>query len=241
MIPRLFKPLPLTEGATILLEEKERHYLIRVMRLTVGQSVILFNGRGEQWQARIDHAGPPLRLVLETALPVVRESPLAITLVQGLAKGPALEWVIQKGVELGMAAMIPLICERGRHDDGNPQRWGRIAAEAAEQCGRSLVPPIHPPTRWQNLADLLPDGPRLIFWEEEGGKSSLPSLLRTLEPPATITLIVGPEGGFSSQEVMTACQHLGCQKVGLGPRILRTETAAITALAALQLYWGDLA
>lgn len=227
-------------GQLLDLSEAQRHYVQRVMRLGVGQTVLLFNGDGQEWPARITTLGPPLRVTLQQGVANHRESPLAITLVQGMARGQAMDWVVQKGVELGVARILPLVCQRGRHEGGNVERWLRIAAEAAEQCGRPRLPEIHAPRPWSGLPPLLDDAPRWLFWEEPQENATLTTLARATTKPTAITLFIGPEGGFSREEVTNAQHTLGCQVVGLGPRILRTETAALTAIAALQLLWGDL-
>lgn len=241
MIPRIFHPSELASGQIIPLPEAQRHYLVRVMRLGNGQPVTLFNGDGYEWQGQISSLGPPLQITIQSGTLVVRESPLAITLVQGICRASAMDLVIQKGVELGVARMVPLICRRGRHEGGNVERWRRIAAEAAEQCGRTRLPDILPPTPWDKLPPLLTDTPRWLFWEEQGyEKHTVLSLANSHSKPPGITLIIGPEGGFCPEEVAAAQQTLACLVVGLGPRTMRCETAALTAVAALQLLWGDL-
>ncbi len=245
MIPRLYHPHPLAAGDRFVPDREMGRYLTRTLRLRAGAPVVLFNGLdGGEWRGRLMAVGGALALEVLDFRTVPAEADLAVTLVAGLTKGGGLEMVVQKGTELGMAALIPLICQRSvRRLDAKSaanaqRRWRRIAEEAAEQCGRVHVPHIHPPLAWADLGAVLPAGPRLLFWEERerAGRS-----LSDIQPPrGAVSLLVGPEGGFEAQEVTAARQRLGCGIVTLGPRILRAETAAITAIAACQLLWGDL-
>ncbi|MEO5365004.1 MAG: 16S rRNA (uracil(1498)-N(3))-methyltransferase [Magnetococcus sp. WYHC-3] len=248
MIPRLYHPHPLVPGQFLTLGREAGHYLARVLRLRSGEPVVLFNGRdGLDYPAIIQALEPELTLRLDTPLPNPAESPLTITLVHGLAKSTAMELVIQKAVELGVARILPLVC---RHVVGRPdaqrdqhrrERWNRIAAEAAEQCRRARVPEILSPLPWEALpAHLAPHGPRLLCWEQNDGLPPLASLGSRWPRPEHVTLLTGPEGGFAADEVASACADLGFTAVSLGPRILRSETAAITAVTLAQVLWGDL-
>ncbi|MBF0127807.1 MAG: RNA methyltransferase, partial [Magnetococcales bacterium] len=159
-------------------------------------------------------------------------------------KSGSIEVAVQKAVEVGAVVLIPLLSRYGvsrpdpRQTDNKLRRLQRIAVEAAQQCGRTRVPVIHPPVAWQQLAPLLPEGVRLLFWE---GAGLAGARLRELPPPGgDLTLLVGPEGGLTPEEVAFARSELGFELVTLGPRILRAETAAIVAVAACQLLWGDM-
>ena len=244
MIPRLFSPQPLTPLGVLALDGDAHRYLTRTLRLGPGAPLVLFDsGNNGEWDARILDSGPPLRVETLRFRPLNRESPLVVTLVQAMVRSNAMEIVVQKGVELGVAAVIPLYCQRSvvrptvRAETNKTRRWQKIAAEAAEQCGRTCVPTIHPPLSWAALGSHLPLGPRWLFWEAATARPawrSLPS------PDAAVTLLVGPEGGLTTEEVAMARDLLGFRTLGLGPRILRTETAALTAMAACHLLWGDL-
>lgn len=243
MVPRLYLPQPLRSGERIAPDREALRYLTRTLRLRPGGELTLFNGVDDgEWSARLVEEGGETWLEVLGFRAVAAESPLAVTLVLGVTKGDALEWVVQKGTELGVAAVIPLISRRSvRRPEAasaanRQRRWRRIAEEAAEQCGRVRVPEIHPPSTWEALPGLLPPGPRLLFWEEaRDGRT-----LGDLDPPgAALSLLVGPEGGFDREEVAWARTALHCAVLGLGPRILRAETAAIGVTTACQLLWGD--
>ncbi|MBF0285244.1 MAG: 16S rRNA (uracil(1498)-N(3))-methyltransferase [Magnetococcales bacterium] len=238
--PRLFVDGPLT-GSSHRLPQESAHYLTRVLRLRPGAEVTLFDGRGGEWLCRLLTADKHVDVESVEWRPGVPEPLFPVVLVQGLAKAQAMEWVVQKGVELGMTALLPLVTSRSvprpRGDHEGNLRWERIAREAAEQCGRTVVPRIHPPVGWEALAGLLPPGKRWLFWEEARNAAGWSGWGGPLAEEG-VSLLVGPEGGLSASEVVQA-QALGFEKVGLGPRILRTETAALAALAALQSRWGE--
>ncbi|MBF0371636.1 MAG: 16S rRNA (uracil(1498)-N(3))-methyltransferase [Magnetococcales bacterium] len=252
MPPRLFidKPLtdkPLTGQAELTLEGDAGHYLTRVLRLGRGASITLFDGSGGEWACTLMEGGSKPRVQLNTFIPEERESPLHITLIHGLPKSSAMELVIQKGTELGLTTLIPLHSQYAtprvnpkRHEN-RQRRWQRIAIEAAEQCGRTKLPHLLPPLTFKELPDQLPPNDlRLIFWEKERDGHSLSPLAAPSPLPTSVTLLIGPEGGFSEEEVRLAQEEMGFECLGLGPRILRTETAAIAAITAMQLLYGDM-
>ncbi|MEO5372447.1 MAG: 16S rRNA (uracil(1498)-N(3))-methyltransferase [Magnetococcus sp. DMHC-1] len=226
-------------------DDRVGHYLLRVLRLPQGAEVCLFDGSGGEWDGILLSVVTPVTIQLLRHRTGERESPLAITLVHGLSRPAAMDMVIQKGVELGVATIVPLITRRSvsrpdaRQSANKSERWQRIAMEASEQCGRTRVPHIHPPTSWDRLAELTPVGLRLLFWEEERQGMRL----RSLDSPphgSPLTLLTGPEGGLDAEEVAFAREKLGFLAVGLGPRILRTETAALAVLTMVQTLWGDM-
>lgn len=244
MIPRLHIEQSLSVGAMITLPESERNRLIRTLRLHRGAEVIVFNGEDGEWRATLDDAGPPLRLAVVTFLGRGRDSALAVTLVVGLTKSGSIELAVQKGVEVGAACVIPLLSRYGvsrpnmQQSENKMRRLQRIAVEAAQQCGRTQLPVIHAPVEWPQLSTLLPEGDRLLFWEAAGHQGAR---LRDLPAPeGAVTVLVGPEGGLTADEVQFACEQLGFVLVTLGPRILRAETAAMVAVSACQLLWGDM-
>ena len=259
MIPRLYLSQPLKKGLCIDPDEGIRRYLLRTLRLKPGATLILFNGKEHgEWQAQLK-AAPLGQIEVQDYTAKQRESPLSITLVQGVAKTDAMEFTVQKSIELGVSRILFLLCHRCRSNSGSDltpnrqRRLQRIAIEAAEQSGRLMVPNISEPLSWQQLGNHLDSGPRLLFWEENHNQSGLlnqhalftqpesiqPESIQTL-PSKTITLLVGPEGGLEPDEVSFAQQHLNFSSMSLGQRILRTETAALAVITSCQLLWGDL-
>ncbi|MBF0310813.1 MAG: 16S rRNA (uracil(1498)-N(3))-methyltransferase [Magnetococcales bacterium] len=253
MVPRIYFPGQLDSASEVVLPPEPTRYLQGVLRLRSGAEVVLFNGNGGEWTGRLQEDNRRLKvrqLVWRTG---VAEPALRLTLVQGLAKAAAMEWIIQKGVELGLSRLLPLLCERSfsrgnaRGFDAIPERWHRIAQEAAEQCRRTRLPELAPPVTPARLGESLPPGPRLLFWEEQREQPGLRSLLSdetfaaSCRESGHLTLLVGPEGGLTADEAHQAVETLGFVTVGLGPRILRCETAAVSALALVGGLWGDLA
>ncbi|MBF0349097.1 MAG: 16S rRNA (uracil(1498)-N(3))-methyltransferase [Magnetococcales bacterium] len=246
MKPRLMVKANLENGLELSLEPETRHYLIHTLRRQKGTELLLFNNQGPEceWEATLVETHPEARVLVHRAIQVARESTLKITLISGLLKGDATEWVIQKATELGVSQFIPLQSQRTvariAHErwPNKERRWNRIVEEAAEQSERVKLMNIHPPVEWSQLPALLPATPRYLFWEEH---ADAPARLRTLPPPGTgVTLLTGPEGGFSSEEVQQAETSMGFKILSLGPRILRADTAAVAVVTAVQTLWGDL-
>ena len=240
-ISRIYLPLPLTIGATVRLDDNAFNHAVRVLRLKSGAALILFNGGGGAFSATLaDVSKREAWAQVTEYLPDEVESPLRITLGQGVSRGEKMDYTLQKAVELGVAMIQPLFTERGGVDlkDERLQRkiehWRGIVIGACEQCGRNRLPELREPLTlhcW--LAQSAEFGLRLLLdpAAEQG--------LRGLEPPAgPVTLLIGPEGGLSPAEIAQAVLA-GFNGVRLGPRILRTETAGLAALAAMQAWWGD--
>lgn len=228
----------------ITLADEEHRYLVRVLRLEVGDVVTLFDGKAAEADARISRIGPrAVELRVETRREVGAPDRPALTLIQSLTKGEKLDFVIQKGTELGVTRIMPVTSSRSIPQleairaIGRIARWQKIAREAARQCGRSDVPAIEAVVPLATaLHSISKDALRLILWE--GAKENgLGPLLPTTRPPEVVVAI-GPEGGFSPTEVELA-RAAGFIPAGLGPRVLRTETAALATLSALQALWGD--
>ena len=243
MIPRLYFSQTLQSGQRLVPEEGIRRYLLRNLRLTAGAPLILFNGLDQgEWHGRLTSDSPSQIEILSFSAKQ-QESPLVITLVQGITKSSAMELIVQKAVELGVTRIIPLQCKRSSSNAGSKltpnrqRRLHRIAVEAAEQSGRLKVPEIGFPISWQQLAEHIAPEPRLLFWEEG---MDAPGLGTLSHPGNAVTLLVGPEGGLEGWEESFAREHLGFITLGLGPRILRAETAALAVITACQLYWGDM-
>jgi 16S rRNA (uracil1498-N3)-methyltransferase len=241
-IPRLHVPLPLASGAHVILPENAYNHGVRVLRLKPGMELIVFNGQGGEYRAVLDHVERRQAVVrIEEFNAREAESPLRILLAQGVSKGVAMDYALQKAVELGVSTLQPLWVERsvvnlqGERLARRLEHWQGIIMGACEQCGRNRLPSLLQP---MPLADWLRNPPttdlQLVLDPAAAGRS-----LHDLQPPSsTVTLLVGPEGGLSPVEI-SAAQAAGFQGMRLGPRVLRAETAGIAALAALQTLWGD--
>ncbi len=232
---RFFVPRAPVIGETLALDdESSRH--ARVLRLAAGAEVVLFDGAGGAWAGRVSTAGRrETRVLVEQALVDAGvESPLKITVAQGLARGARMEQVLRHGTELGVSAFIPVVCERSTRRKDHGDRWRAIARDAARQCGRTVVPTVADGMELEALLALPAEYPRLVLDPRDACslQATVPS------EPGHILLLVGPEGGLSDREIGAAVEA-GFQAVSLGPRILRTETAALAAVAALQFAHGD--
>lgn len=246
---RFFVPTELSAGQAVELEPALAHRLRRVLRLGAGDALVLVDSGGREHEAvleRVDGSKAWARIVRERG--TLPEAAVEIVLYQSLIKGDRFEWVLEKGTELGVARFVPLLVQRDvvrprAERSGRSERWQRIVREAAEQCGRSVLPAIAPPL---GLSEALASagGLRLLPWEEErtaGLRSVLREGLaeRKQAGRPLVSIFVGPEGGFTRQEVETAL-GLGARVVSLGRRILRSETAGIATVAAVLYHCGEL-
>lgn len=242
---RLFvEPARLREEIVVATGEDHR-YLTRVLRLSIGDSVVLFDGVDEEADATILRIGPrALEMRVTVRRAAAAPSGPQITLIQSLTKAAKFDWIVQKATELGVSRIIPTISMRAipRVDAmstlGRRARWQKIAREAARQSGRIDVPEVEPVTAFHTAIAAAPkDGLSLILWEgarQQGLRGALP-----IPAPNRITVAVGPEGGFSAAEIDDA-KAQNFIPVGLGARILRTETAPIALLAIVGFAVGDL-
>ena len=241
MIPRFFCPFPLHPGATVELAAEAAHHALKVLRVGAGDTAILFDGRGGQWRATLNPAGKALRATLDAFEEIDREPPLALTLAQCLPAGDKMDLVVQKAVELGVRRIQPVAAKRsvirlsGDRAERRVEHWRQIAIAACEQSGRNSVPAVAPILDLPQYLGHAAQDNGLRFVCAPGATASL----RDLAAPTTpISLLVGPEGGFEESELLAA-RAAGFQPVGLGPRVLRTETAGLGALAAMMALWGD--
>jgi 16S rRNA (uracil1498-N3)-methyltransferase len=242
-IPRIHVAAPLPPGELLQLPEQAGEHLARVLRLEAGHPLILFNGDGHEVDARL--ATVTKRAVtaeLLTRRECSRESPLRLTLAQSIARGEKMDWILQKATELGVARIVPVVTERTevRLDEDRAGKrlahWQQVVASACEQCGRTELPEIAAPQK-------------LMHWCASLGATASPARFALL-PEADVglrdigtldqgaLLLIGPEGGLSDHDVAVA-RNAGFRGLRLGPRILRTETAGLAALAALQAVAGD--
>jgi 16S rRNA (uracil1498-N3)-methyltransferase len=239
--PRFFCPPPLAVGAEITLPVGAAHHVLRVLRLKVGAAVTLFDGAGGEYGGELARTSP--RAVAVRVLEhrdIERESPLAVTLVQGLAAADRMDYAVQKAAELGVTAIVPVVATRSvvRLDEARASRraarWRQIVISACEQSGRNRLPEVHPPSAlgtWLRT----PSAAQLRLLLARDAVDGLGDLDR---PLGTVELLVGPEGGLTLEE-SAAARAAGFRPVRLGPRILRTESAGPGMLAAINALWGD--
>lgn len=241
---RIHVDLDLSAGQELLLPTAQSAHLLRVLRLRPGAALTLFNGRGGEYSASLvsaDKAGA--RVGVNAHDPVERESALQLTLLQGVARGARMDFIIQKATELGVQRIVPLLCEFSvvRLDAAELQRrtdhWRGVAIAACEQCGRNRVPLVEPGASFEAACQGEDAAGELRLMLLPQARDSLAALTPGLR---AATLLVGPEGGLSNREQLLA-QRGGFRACRLGPRILRAETAPLAALAALQVMAGDLA
>ena len=229
------------------LRDSERDHLAKVLRLSPGDIIVGFDNTGMEYTGvivKVEDKSVTCR-VLSTDHPDV-EAHTTVYIVAGLSKGEKMEWVIQKGTELGMEGLIPLRTKRSiMHLEGSKAqervaRWQKIAAEASKQSHRVREPQIAKVCDWQDLAVQLPEDTQWLIPYEEEKTQGLTSVLESMDAKRPIALLIGPEGGFAETEVAFAQEKLGAKSVSLGPRILRTETASLAALTIVLAHFGDL-
>ena len=231
------------EGSQLEVDADKARYLGRVLRLRVGDPVIVFNGKGSTYSAGITAlARSSATLSLHETVPSACESPFSAHLAQGISRGERMDFVVQKATELGVSRITPLLTDRGvvkldaARADKRREHWQKVAASACEQCGRARLPQLDAPAHLETwLSSKTPQIDTGIILRPGSAQS-----LAALEMPGTSAcILIGPEGGFSDSEYGLA-EAAGFIAVSIGPRVLRTETAAAAALAILQARWGDL-
>ena len=239
-IPRIYIDRELAAGLDLRPDEQATRHLTRVLRLRAGARVRVFDGRGEEREATLlsGDGGPFLRLGTPVAPPP--ESALRICLVQGISRGERMDLVIQKATELGVAEIRPVTTGRSvvkldrRRKQNRLDHWQGVVVAACEQCGRATLPMLHAPSSLEASFRELPDRSRRWMLDAGGSGPSVQA-----RPEGSVVLLVGPEGGLTDEEKARATKE-GFTPLRLGPRIMRTETAAIAAIAAFQAVWGDL-
>jgi 16S rRNA (uracil1498-N3)-methyltransferase len=239
---RVYAEATLGSGTEINLPDAAAYHVSRVLRLRPGAPLVAFDGSGHDFRCEIlAIEGDKVRVKIGERVPGLRDSPLRITLVQAISRSERMDWTLQKATELGVRSIVPVLSARSvvRLDDRQAERklrhWKAIVAGACEQCGRSTLPEVRPPLELSRfLADSPREGQRLVL--SPGGPASLAGLASTA---SRVELLIGPEGGLDDPE-LDAATRAGFSPVRLGPRVLRTETAGIVALAVLQAMWGDL-
>jgi 16S rRNA (uracil1498-N3)-methyltransferase len=227
----------------IALPESAVGHLVRVLRAGIGAGCVLFNGDGHDYDARITAIGKRgVEVEILAARAIDNESPLRITLLQALARGEKMDWILQKATELGVVGVIPVESERsevkldGERVGKRVAHWQSIVVAACEQSGRAIVPPVSPPRPLAHaLHALPPPGLRLLLDPQAG--HALDAIDR--QPSRELVLAIGPEGGWSPRD-RESLRAAGFEGMRLGPRILRTETAGLAAIAVLQSRLGDI-
>jgi 16S rRNA (uracil1498-N3)-methyltransferase len=239
-VPRIFTAQLLAAGATLPLEAGPSQHLARVLRMGPGDALCLFDGSGLDFMATIVAADKrQVTVALAAGEPGLPESPLRIHLGIGVSRGERMDWVVQKATELGVAAITPLSTERtevrlrGERELRKLQHWQQIAVSACEQSGRSKLPKVHAVTPLAAWLERCDDEQRFVLHHRAQPLAS------PAATPTSVSLLVGPEGGLSETEV-TAAEAAGFASLALGPRVMRTETAPLAALAILQARWGDM-
>lgn len=239
-VPRIFTSQRLSRKAVIALDPQSSRHLARVLRKKVGDAVIVFDGEGGEYQATIEDIDKQRVLVQATQwMQDDLEAPLAIHLGIGLSRGERMDVVMQKATELGVREITPLFTERSevklRDSRAEKKRlhWRQVTISACEQSGRNRIPVVHPPCSLAQWVDTAGADCKLVLHHRATEQAALP-------PPQSIALLVGPEGGLSPSEI-THAEDAGFLALKLGPRVLRTETAPLAAIAILQARWGDMA
>ena len=243
-MPRVFVRPEAVGADRVRFDTAEAHHLGRVLRLGPGAVVEATDGTGRLYTIRlVALEGEGGWGTIEARAEPERESPCAITLAQAILKGDRMSWLVQKATELGVARIVPMETARvvARPATGaaaRHTRWERIAREAVKQCGRVVVPVIDRPSTFGEVAREIPaHDVAWVFWE--GGGEALARTAAAAGSPPRVLLLVGPEGGFTSEEVAVA-EAAGARLVSLGPRTLRAESAGLTAVALCQFLFGDL-
>ncbi|UTW06235.1 16S rRNA (uracil(1498)-N(3))-methyltransferase [Pseudomonas benzenivorans] len=236
-LSRFFIDAPLSLGEHQL-PETQAHYIGRVLRHAPGDAVQLFDGSGQEYLGELVEVGKKsVRVELREAFAGLAESPLNIHLGQGLSRGERMDWAIQKTTELGANAISPIVSERcevrlkDERADKRMAHWRQVAISACEQCGRSVLPVIHPPIALAEWLQQVEAQLKLVL-------HPVAEALASHARPQSLAFLIGPEGGLSDAEVAQA-KGAGFHAARLGPRVLRTETAPVVALSVAQQLWGD--
>lgn len=241
-MPRFFLDMPSGySAASLIIGGPDAAHIRRVLRMQSGEALTVCDGRGTDYACEIaGFEGDTVRVSVLSQSPTLSEPTLAVTLYQGLPKGDKMEWILQKSVELGVTTVVPVATARSvvrleGKEEKKRERWQRIAAEAAGQCGRGIIPRVEAPLTFAQALDRM-RGEKTICFYEGGGRP-----LKELVAPKEIRLsvLIGPEGGFADEEI-AALREVGAAVATLGPRILRCETAPLAVLSLLMHLTGNL-
>lgn len=243
-IPRIYQPVPLEVGSTLTLNAQATAHIVRVLRLKQDDKITVFNGEGGEFAGVISHVGKrETKVTLLEFREIEIESPLKIDLLQGVSRGERMDYTLQKAVELGINEIFPVLTKHTAvhlNDERKikrQQHWQGVVNSACEQCGRNQVPQVHPVKSLFDCVSQIPaSSENLCIVLNHRSAQALSSIRRN--KPNQIFLIAGPEGGFAEEEI-EELHRKGFVSVILGPRVLRTETAALAAISVIQSLWGD--
>lgn len=237
--PRIYSEQPLQAGITVDLAESAANHVGRVLRMKVGELLIVFNGEGGAFQGKVTAVSKKqVQVELESELEGDAQSPLIIELGQTLSRGERMDYAIQKATEMGVTSITPLFSERcevklnAERREKQHRRMQQIAISACEQCGRNIVPVINPPMKMQDWLTLRETELNFVLHHRTEKK------LDGYHKPASVSLLIGPEGGLTAEEIARA-EAKAFKPLALGPRVLRTETAPVAAISLMQFLWGD--
>lgn len=236
---RIYYEGDIETGASFRLPPGASHHLVRVLRYRRGAHVHVFNGRGGEYLAcMLDENPKQTEIRIDEFINTDTESALRLTLLQGICRADRMDMIVQKAVELGVHAIVPVLCQRGSHlnDKGlakKHDRWQQIAISACEQSARTAIPGIHEPVDLADAIVMSSAELKLLLDPADGDR-----LKQLGDSARSIDMLIGPEGGLAPEEIQAA-HAAGFSSLRFGPRILRTETAGIAAIAACQLLWGD--
>jgi 16S rRNA (uracil1498-N3)-methyltransferase len=238
--PRLFIDAPLQAGARIALDRGQANYLLNVLRLKAGESVLIFNGQDGEWRAEVEVEGRKAAGLV--CVELTREQGAAPDIIYAFAplKHARLDYMVQKAVEMGAGVLQPILTRRTQASRVNLERMRSNAVEAAEQCGILSIPEVREEENLERFLKGLEKDRLVVFCDENAPVSNpVEALAKLGNKQAGLAVIVGPEGGFTDQERALVAAHERCVCVSLGPRILRADTAAVAALAIVQAVLGD--
>jgi 16S rRNA (uracil1498-N3)-methyltransferase len=238
--PRIYTENALAVGEEIELEPGPSRHIGSALRLQAGADITLFNGQGGEFQATITASDRKrVQVLINKRRRIERETPLGVHLGIAVSRGERMDWVVQKATELGVAEISPLLSERtevklsGDRADKKIRHWQQVVISACEQCGRNTVPLVHPLAKLADWSQQVEAHRKLVLHHREARP------LSSLRRPNSLALLIGPEGGLSRPEIDDALRA-GFIALSMGPRVLRTETAPLAALAVIQHRWGDM-
>lgn len=238
-IPRFYDPQPLQTDQLVDLSDAVVQHVCRALRMRPGEYLILFNGDGYEYKAELETVEKRRAQVrIQEQISQAVESPLQVHIGQSLSRGERMDYAVQKATEMGLQQLSPLFSERcevklnSERQDKRIRHWQQVAISACEQSGRCAVPTINAPQTLEQWVKACDAELKLVLHHHTAQP------LAELAPPASVALLIGPEGGLTEAEVELAQAH-GFQPVAFGPRVMRTETAPVAALSLLQYLWGD--